>query len=120
MERTYEVEIREDRLVKVDRESLEVIATHQPLGTKVVQCLPVDGHFVVREDYFQFPLGRSNVYCLDGRFEILWKAEIPGSSDAYSGPVSVTDAGLVCGSWEGYSCTIDPTTGRIRSKMFTK
>jgi outer membrane protein assembly factor BamB len=75
---------------------------------------------VVREDYYGFPRGESNVYCLEGDLRLRWRAELPRSSDVYAHPIFVTSAGVVCASWEGYTCTLDPATGRIRSKVLTR
>jgi hypothetical protein len=115
-----EFEIREGCLLKLHPESAEPIAIHEPFATKVVQCAPIGDRVVVREDYYCFPRGQSNVYCLDENFRLIWKAELPSSTDVYANPVLVTDAGLVCASWEGDTCTLDGETGRIRSRVFTK
>jgi hypothetical protein len=78
----------------------------------VIQCLPLDRLLVVREDYFQVSRGQSNVYCLDGDFRLLWKVELPNTSDAYVG-VEVTETGLKCSSGEGNACIIIPARVRF-------
>ena len=93
---------------------------HRPVGTRIVQLLPLGECLIIREDYYQFPRGISNLYCLDTALRPMWSAELPAQSDTYAGPVIQTEAGLICASWEGLSCTIDPGTGRITHRQFTK
>jgi hypothetical protein len=97
-----------------------VIHRHCPIGTRIVQLLSHGERLIVLEDYDRFPQGTSNLYCLDLSLNPLWSAELPGHSDAYANPVIPTEAGLKCASWEGFSCTIDPDTGRITHRVFTK
>jgi outer membrane protein assembly factor BamB len=102
-------------LCKLDA-SGAVIGSRRPVGTSIVQLLPLGQRVLVREDYYQFPRGSSNVYCLDADFQQIWSAELPDQSDVY---VRI-DSGPSCSSWNGFYCTIDPDTGRIIKKEFTK
>ena len=117
---TGEIEIVDGHLVRLDPASREAITTHEPLATQVVQYVPMADRVIVREAYYRFPRGESNVYCLDSDLRLLWKAELPRTSDVYSGPIILTRGVLACSSWEGYTCILDPATGRIRSRSLTR
>ena len=90
-----------------------------PRSTRIVQVLNLGMRVVVREDYYQFA-GGSNVYCVDGRGRHIWDAELPMSDDKYANPVSYDSGVLTCASWNGFTCTIDPESGKIVSSEFTK
>jgi hypothetical protein len=98
----------------------EVTHRHNPIGARIVQMLPLGGNVVVREDYYRFPHGRSNIYCLDSELRHVWSAETLTANDAYANPVIEVSGRLVCCSWEGARCTIDPATGRILHYEFAK
>ena len=113
-------EIRDGVLCKIDSLTGKTIATHQPIGTSIVQCLAIGSNVIVREDYFQFPRGVSNVYCLDLSFQKLWDAELPWETDVYANPIVEVGSNVVCASWDGDTCTLSPTTGKILKKVFSK
>ena len=117
---TPHFELTEGVLLKRHAVSGQVLATHKATGTRIVQILRVGERVVVREDYYQFPKERSNLYCLDAELQPIWVAELPSHTDAYANAVTDTPDGLVCATWEGVTCTLDVETGRIRSKAFTK
>ena len=98
----------------------QVTHRHHPIGTRIVQVLPLGSNVVVREDYFGFPRGRSNLYCLDSDLRSVWSAETPAPTDRYANQVAEVGGRLVCCSWEGALCTIDPVTGRILHHEFAK
>jgi hypothetical protein len=112
-------ELRDGALCVVDT-SGEVTHRHHPIGARIVQLLPLVGNVVVREDYDRFPRGRSNVYCLDSELRLLWSAETLSPNDVYPNQVTEANGCLVCFSWEGARCTIDPATGRILRHEFAK
>jgi hypothetical protein len=115
----HQFEIRDGVLCKLDTTGA-VVRTHRPVGTRIVQLLPLGDRIVVREDYYQFPRGTSNVYCLDAELQRVWAAELPAETDVYANPVVQREAQLSCASWDGSTCTIDPATGRITHEEFTK
>jgi hypothetical protein len=117
---TPHFELTDGVLLKRDAVSGRVLATHKATGTRLVQILCVGDHVVVREDYYQFPRDRSNLYCLDADLQPVWVAERPSHTDAYANAVTNTPDGLECATWECVTCTLDVETGRIRSKVFTK
>jgi hypothetical protein len=117
----YRFELLDGRLCKVDAATGQIIALHEPIGTSIVQTIPVASSVVVREDYYEFPRGKSNVYCLTEDFDLAWSAELPWQNDVYANPVIPTQDGfLSCASWDGMSCKLHPETGRIIKKVFTK
>jgi len=118
----FQFKLDGQRLAKVRAASLGVdaVALHEPLGTRIVQFLAIESGVVVREEYLGFPPGDSNLYCLDSNLKVVWTAELPMDGDAYANPFFVTLEGITCTSWNGVTCVLDPTTGRIRSSSFTK
>ena len=107
-------------LVQLDRESETVARIFRPLGTRIVQAAPRTSGIILREDYFGFPQGASNLYLIDYALNVLWRAELPTPTDAYANPVLDHGNRLECGSWECWWCIICPETGRILSKQWTK
>jgi hypothetical protein len=121
LQNPYRFELVDGRLCKVDPTTGQTIARHDPIGTSIVQALRIDSGIVVREDYYQFPRGQSNVYLLTENFVLVWSAELPWQRDVYANDVFPTMEGLLsCASWDGMSCTIHPETGHILKKVFTK
>ena len=121
MQSEYRFELQDGGLCKVGTATGQTIARHEPIGTSIVQALPIGSRVVVREDYYEFPRGQSNVYCLTEDFDLAWTAELPWQNDIYANPVIPTQDGfLSCASWDGMSCTLHPETGRIIKKVFTK
>ena len=116
---TFEITKR-GRVRAVDAQTGRVLAERPAVGTKVVQLLPLGAGVVVREDYYRYPPGVSNVYCLDADLCELWRAELPWPTDAYANPVVTRDGVLRVASWEGWTCDLDPQSGRILGKAFTK
>jgi hypothetical protein len=51
---------------------------------------------------------------------VVWSAELPAETDTYANSVIDEGATLSCSSWEGVTATIDPETGQIIRKVFTK
>lgn len=113
-------EIVDGEILKIEVTSGEVIARLKPRGTSIVQILPLNDLLVIREDYYEFPFEQSNVYCIDQSFQPVWDAELPSKRDAYANPVMASDGWLYCASWDCMSCTLDPKSGRIVKKLFTK
>jgi hypothetical protein len=103
-----------------DRDTGAVLATRPPTGTTVVQLLPLASGVVVREDYYHYPRATSNLYYLDAQLREVWRAERPSASDAYSARVSECDGLLCCFTWECWACELDPASGRLLRKVWTK
>jgi putative acetyltransferase len=116
----YVFQIRDGGVGKVDAATGATVGSCPPIATLVVQVLVRGDLIVVREDYVQFPRGVANVYCLDRSLKRVWVAELPSETDAYANPVVDRGEHLECASWEGWTCDLDPRTGRIIRKMFTK
>jgi hypothetical protein len=86
----------------------------------VTQVLSKGNRLIIREDSYRFPQGHSNVYCLNQELELLWTAELPSPTDVYANAVIDRGISLECASWEGWDCVLDPETGKIIRKAFTK
>jgi hypothetical protein len=52
--------------------------------------------------------------------EVMWWAELTDTGRDTYVAVRISANGIVAQSWDGYSCEIDPKTGHIVSKRFTK
>ena len=118
-DRDVRYELSEGRVNGIDATE-RLVAEWQPIGTAVVQLLALGMDVVLREDYYRFPPGRSNVYCLDPSFSLKWSAELPSITDVYANTVQLLDGLLVCASWEGETCWLDPRSGVIVRRALTK
>ena len=108
-----EIEIRDDGLWSGDRH-------RRPIGTKVVQVLRVGPQrWLVREDFFRFPPGVSNLYCVDESLETVWSAVLPSPDDSYCN-AEVVDGKLFASTWNCYRCELETKSGRIIAKQFTE
>jgi hypothetical protein len=56
-----------------------VIHRHCPIGTRIVQLLPFAERLIVLEDYYRFPHGTSNLYCLDTTLNPVWSQSYPAT-----------------------------------------
>lgn len=104
----------------LDPETGAVLATRAATGTTIVQLLPLSSGVVVREDYYHYPRTTSNLYYLDAALRERWRAERPSASDAFSGDVSEHDGLLRCFTWQCWACELDPASGRLLRKVWTK
>lgn len=104
----------------VDPQTRAVLATRPASGTAIVQLLPFASGVVVRENYYRYPRATSNLYYLDAALREVWRAERPSVSDVYSGPVSVQDGLLCCFTWDCWACELEPASGRLLRKVWTK
>jgi hypothetical protein len=116
----FRFEIRDKALCKVDVATGRPISRRDAMGTKIVQMLRKDERVVIREDCYEFPTGRSNVYCLDHDLALIWVAELPMATDVYANPVIDKGETLECASWQGYTCQLDPESGKIVGSLFTR
>ena len=92
-----------------------------PVGTKVVQVLELTAHrWLVREEYYGFPSGSSNVYCVNDSLESIWSVELPSLDDAFCNDAALIDGKLFVSTWNCYRCEVDQESGRILRKEFTK
>jgi hypothetical protein len=112
-------ELREQVLCAVNSNGA-IIHRHNAIGTQIVQLLPFADKVVVLENYDDFPRHLSNLYCLDSTLRSVWSAELPSATDGYIGPLDEFDGKITCSSWECWRCMIDPVTGRILDRVFTK
>ena len=63
-------------------------------------------------------LGNISAVQLDG--DLAWRARSPGSDDVFANPMHYENGRLSSGSWRGYDCYIDESTGEIVEMVFTK
>ena len=116
----YRFELKDGAVDKIDVLTCAVVSRHSPVGTKVVQVLAKGNCLIIREDYYQFPQGSSNIYCLNQDLELLWEADLPSPTDVYANALIDRGNTLECGSWEGSDCVLDPETGKMIRNVFGK
>lgn len=91
-----------------------------PKHTNIKEAIDVNGGILVREDYFGYPKGESNIYLLIEGNKIEWFAELPMENDAYVNPIVLGKESFKCGSWNGFTCTVSLIDGKIINRLFTK
>lgn len=87
---------------------------HTPLATAVVEFLPGELCYFVREHTFGLLPGLPNLYCLDAGFRLLWMAEWPETSDPCAAIVGLDGDTLVTTSAAGATVRLSAATGRLR------
>jgi hypothetical protein len=85
-----------------------------------VELLPLGPGVIVLECYYHYPRGRSNLYYLDADLHEVWRAERPSRSDVYSGAISNKGGLLQAYSYDGWDCELDPVSGLLVRKVFSK
>lgn len=103
----------------VDCATGRVLAECRASRTRIVQVLPLGEDVVVMEDHYRHPPEISNVYRLGRDLRELWRADLPAAGDAYTA-VSMGDGLLRVSSWKCWNCDLDPATGRILQRVFTR
>jgi hypothetical protein len=103
------------RVLHIDSLQIELehpIAEAFAVGALIVVRFPCDARL---KSYGAF----DNLFALTSRGEKAWVAELPESgTDSY---VTISSREpLVANSWSGFQCTLDPASGRILRKVFTK
>lgn len=90
------------------------------IHTKIVEIVEIDSLKIIRENYFQFPEGKSNIYAKGIEDKIIWFAELPIEGDVYSNPMEFKDGKLKVSSWKGFTAIINIKDGKIIKSNFTK
>jgi hypothetical protein len=87
-----------------------------PLFTAIEKTIQVADGLVVLENHNGFPFSESNLYLIDTRGEIAWKAEKPEARALFSKIKLNEDRTLSTFTTHGYLCEIDLNTGKIISQ----
>lgn len=87
-----------------------------PLFTTVEKTIQLIDGVVVLENHNGFPFNESNLYLLDARGRIVWKAEKPEARALFSKIKLNEDRTLSTFTTHGYLCEIDLNTGKIISQ----
>lgn len=89
----------------------------QPFHTKIEKTIQTSYGTVVLEHYSGFPRGESNLYCVSGGGQIVWRAEKPDPYTLYS-RVRFNEDGWTLSTYtiNGHACDLELETGRILSK----
>jgi hypothetical protein len=91
------------------------------MHTEIKQIIEKESYKIIREDYYKFPVGISNIYSLHLHERIEWFAELPSKDDAYTNMTETEDSNILnCSSWGGFDCLISIKSGKIIEKKFTK
>lgn len=91
-------------------------------GMKVIAALPIEGESrcLILLDWMSSKQPTfENFLCVDPDGNVVWKAELPRSHDAFV-DFQMTHDGLYANSWSCYYVKLDLGTGRIIDKRFVK
>jgi hypothetical protein len=90
-------------------------------GAPVAKTLPCDGDYIVLLDYYDASQARlwANLRRLRPDGQVVWAAQPPSSGDVFTG-VDWREGRLVAWTWECFMITVDPASGRLIEKVFTK
>jgi hypothetical protein len=90
-------------------------------GVRVVKVLPCADDYIVLLDYHDASQARlwANVRRLRSGGNIVWAASPPSSTDIFT-EIEWRDGRLVAWTFECFMIDIDPNTGRVLEKLFTK
>ena len=92
---------------------------------------------IVRESTVNYPLGKSNIYCVDNNLNVIWFAELPFKNDNYPNEIIwnskinkdsenwndfyiQAENLITTSSKKGFTVTIDINNGEIIDSQFTK
>ncbi len=109
----------------------------EALHTEIVERKTVGDIEIIREKYYQYTKGKSNIYAKNIEGEIIWYAELPIPEDIYSNAIqwdkeisqnrnnsnnflSASKCSFVASSWNCYTVSIDYKNGKIIHVEFTK
>ncbi|GAA0851177.1 hypothetical protein GCM10009113_34340 [Marinobacter szutsaonensis] len=88
----------------------------------VLEARFIDGKIVVVYDYMAFPKDTParNLFAYDQGGKLIWRAEDigRGRTDAYVNILS--EAPFKVGNFSGFEVELDPSTGKVLNKVFTK
>jgi hypothetical protein len=90
------------------------------IHTEIEQIIETNNLKIIRENYFQFPEGKSNIYAKNIENKIIWFAELPIEGDSFSNQMEFKNGKLKVGSWKGFTVLINIKNGKIISSNFTK
>ncbi len=91
-----------------------------PRHTKIIQEIDTGDGIIIREDPNYFPEDVPTIYKVDYTGKIIWEAERPLKNDQYVNPILFEGGKLQCATWQGFTCTLDPSTGQLLDTLFTK
>jgi hypothetical protein len=111
--------------------------TTESIHTKIVDRKTVGVIEIIRENYYNYPKGRSNIYARNNKGRIVWYADLPLTEDIYSNPIqwdkginksrttqddflTVSNDSFVVSSCNGYTVSIDYKRGKIIYSKLTK
>jgi hypothetical protein len=138
MEDVLELIITSTYLSMLDKESKARIKIHKPISEILEFKRAQKDIIILRIDANgDWPLGKSNIYCLNDSLEPIWDAELPFDKDIYPNPIEwdkeintkstgwydyVKDnvTTFTTSSQRGVTVTIDYNTGKIVNSEFTK
>jgi hypothetical protein len=110
-------------LQQPDNEAMPDIAElHQSAtGVRVSKVLPCEDDYIVLLDYHDASKARleANLRRLHSDGSVVWAATTPNSNGMFT-DVEWRDGRLTAWTWEGFIITVDPRTGRLLEKVFTK
>ena len=92
----------------------------KPLHTKIEEIQNLKDGYLIRESYFEYPKGKSNIYKVSLSKKIDWYAELPFEDDVYSNPIILKENHFICASWKGVDSHISLKDGSIIESKLTR
>jgi outer membrane protein assembly factor BamB len=112
-----------NRVVQLDSKTGDQVWSFETGNTPIYWIVkaPDEASMIVFNGYFGFERNdrRGNIASLTLHGAERWRAEVP-TGDVYANPPRFKDGKLTAGTWQGFNCTLDPETGIIIEKLFTK
>ena len=115
--------MHEGDLLATDAETADVRWQGRPEGHPVSSIAPIPGSddclVLLDRDAEPRPKHFQNVLRVGPDGSTRWRAELPEAPDVYTS-IDWDHEGPRAYSWSGFSVQLDPETGEIRSRTFTK
>ena len=93
------------------------MAEIEPLHTQIQKTIQTMVGTIVLEDPNHFPRGKSNLYCLDQKGELVWVAEKPEPAGLYNRVMLNTDGNTISTyTITGEACELDLMNGTLISQ----
>jgi hypothetical protein len=108
--------------LKIDTDRVFVADRWWRFDKHVLQAKQIGARVLVIFDYMAYPQGRpaANLLAFDEHQKKMWDAQNPSDSPTDAFVNFVSESPVQVWNFAGYSCEIDPDTGRLLKSVFTK
>lgn len=111
-----------NRLHKINPANGEIIDGLSYGNTPIRFVKAIQGMIIVESGSYGFDWKKygSNLFAVDEKLGVPWKAELPHPGNLYSGPLSVVNDTLFLDTDYCFQCKVDIANGRVIECVFTK